>query len=89
MEVQFIAETEKKYDLKNKKVSIFSYAEEFDNFLNKKYKSKIKNSAINTDDILKMKFKDGKFEYTKTSVLARNNVKNSSWLQKEGHDIKL
>ena len=55
-------QTEKKYDLKNKKVSIFSYAEEFDNFLNKKYKSKIKNSAINTDDILKMKFKDGKFE---------------------------
>jgi len=22
-------------------------------------------------------------------VLARNNVKDSSWLQKEGHDIKL
>ena len=34
-------------------------------------------------------FKDGKFEFDKTSVLARNNVKNSSWLQKEGHDIKL
>ena len=34
-------------------------------------------------------FKDGKFDYTKASVLARNNVKNSSWLQKEGHNIKL
>ncbi len=34
-------------------------------------------------------FKDGKFEFSKASVLARNNVKDSSWLQKEGHDIKL
>ena len=36
-------------------------------------------------------FKDGKFEFqnNKISVLARNNVKNSSWIQKEGHDIKL
>ena len=34
-------------------------------------------------------FKDGKFDFTESSVLARNNVKNSSWLQKEGHDIKL
>ena len=34
-------------------------------------------------------FKDGNFEFSKSSVLARNNVKNSSWLQKEGHDIKL
>ena len=34
-------------------------------------------------------FKDGRFDYTKSSVLARNNVKDSSWLQKEGHDIKL
>jgi len=34
-------------------------------------------------------FKDGKFSYEKASTLARNNVKNSSWLQKEGHDIKL
>lgn len=34
-------------------------------------------------------FKDGKFEFSKSSVLARNNVKDSSWLQKEGHDIKL
>ena len=34
-------------------------------------------------------FKDGKFEFTKSSVLARNNVKNSYWIQKEGHDIKL
>ena len=34
-------------------------------------------------------FKDGKFDFDKSSVLARNNVKNSSWLQKEGHDIKL
>ena len=34
-------------------------------------------------------FKDGKFEFSKASTLARNNVKNSSWLQKEGHNIKL
>lgn len=36
-------------------------------------------------------FKDGKFNFTddKISVLARNNVKNSSWIQKEGHNIKL
>ena len=34
-------------------------------------------------------FKDGKFEFLKASTLARNNVKNSSWMQKEGHDIKL
>ena len=34
-------------------------------------------------------FKDGKFNFDNASVLARNNVKNSSWLQKEGHDIKL
>ena len=34
-------------------------------------------------------FKDNRFEFTKSSVLDRNNVKNSSWLQKEGHNIKL
>ncbi len=34
-------------------------------------------------------FQDGKFEFTKASVLARNNVKDSKWLQKEGHNIKL
>lgn len=34
-------------------------------------------------------FENGSFNFTKASVLARNNVKNSSWLQKEGHDIKL
>ena len=34
-------------------------------------------------------FANGAFEFTKTSVLARNNIKNSNWLQKEGHDIKL
>ena len=34
-------------------------------------------------------FENGSFNFTKSSVLARNNVKNSSWLQKEGHDIKL
>ena len=34
-------------------------------------------------------FKDGKFEFSKASTLARNNIKNSSWLQKEGHNIKL
>ena len=33
--------------------------------------------------------KDGKFEYSNSSTLARNNVKNSGWLQKEGHNIKL
>ena len=34
-------------------------------------------------------FKDGKFDFSKASVLARNGVKDSSWLQKEGHNIKL
>lgn len=34
-------------------------------------------------------FKDGIFSFEKASTLARNNVKNSSWLQKEGHNIKL
>ncbi len=34
-------------------------------------------------------FENGRFNFTKSSVLARNNVKDSSWLQKEGHDIKL
>lgn len=29
------------------------------------------------------------FENDKISVLARNNVKNSDWIKKEGHDIKL
>lgn len=36
-------------------------------------------------------FKDGKFTFSndKISVLQRNKIKDSAWLQKEGHDIKL
>ncbi len=36
-------------------------------------------------------FKDGVFSFkpNEISVLERNKVKNSSWIQKEGHDIKL
>lgn len=34
-------------------------------------------------------FANEEFNFTKASVLARNNVKDSSWLQKEGHNIKL
>lgn len=36
-------------------------------------------------------FKDGKFcfENNQISPLARNNVTNSDWIKKEGHDIKL
>ena len=36
-------------------------------------------------------FLNGKFSFenNKISVLARNNVKNASWIQKEGHNIKL
>ena len=36
-------------------------------------------------------FKDGKFDFEddKISVLARNNVKDSGWFKREGHDIKL
>lgn len=36
-------------------------------------------------------FKDGKFVFDNDNVspLARNNIKNSDWLKKEGHDIKL
>lgn len=36
-------------------------------------------------------FNDGKFRFDndKISPLARDNVKNSNWIKKEGHDIKL
>ena len=34
-------------------------------------------------------FKDGVFDFKQISVLARNNVTNSNWIKKEGHDIKL
>ena len=34
-------------------------------------------------------FKDGRFTFEKSSVLARNNEKTSDWIKKEGHDIKL
>lgn len=36
-------------------------------------------------------FKDGKFDFNNDniSVLARNNVKNSDWIKREGHNIKL
>lgn len=36
-------------------------------------------------------FNDGKFRFEnrQISVLARNNEKNSDWIKKEGHDIKL
>lgn len=36
-------------------------------------------------------YKNGKFNFTNNtvSVLARNNVKNSDWIKKEGHNIKL
>ena len=32
---------------------------------------------------------DGKFVFANPSVLARNNVTNSDWIKREGHDIKL
>ena len=32
---------------------------------------------------------EGKFVFANSSVLARNNVTNSDWLKREGHDIKL
>ena len=32
---------------------------------------------------------DGEFCFVNPSVLARNNVKNSNWIKKEGHNIKL
>ena len=34
-------------------------------------------------------FNNGEFSFKETSVLARNNIKDSSWIKKEGHDIKL
>ena len=34
-------------------------------------------------------FSNGTFEFLNSSVLARNNVTNSNWIQKEGHNIKL
>lgn len=33
--------------------------------------------------------KDGVFTSAQASVLSRNNIKDSDWLKKEGHDIKL
>ncbi len=52
---------QKKYELDNKNISLFSYADEFDKFLNNKYKSDFDNAKIKTDDILNLKFEDGKF----------------------------
>ncbi len=34
-------------------------------------------------------YTDGKFKFENPSVLARNNIKNSEWIKKEGHNIKL
>ena len=34
-------------------------------------------------------FSHGEFDFVKTSVLARNNITNSEWIKKEGHEIKL
>lgn len=34
-------------------------------------------------------YNNGEFEFSNSSVLARNNVTNSNWIQKEGHNIKL
>lgn len=34
-------------------------------------------------------FNGERFENAKTSVLARNELKNADWIKKEGHDIKL
>ena len=34
-------------------------------------------------------FVEGNFDYSDTSVLVRNNVKDSSWIKRECHDIKL
>jgi len=34
-------------------------------------------------------FEDGSFKFTNPSVLARNGIKNSNWIKKEGHNIKL
>ncbi len=52
---------EKKYDLENKNVSVFSYADEFDKFLNAKYKDDIDEAKMKTDDLLNLKFENGKF----------------------------
>lgn len=34
-------------------------------------------------------FKSGEFSFLNSSVLARNGVTNSNWIQREGHNIKL
>lgn len=34
-------------------------------------------------------FDGEKFDFNTTSVLARNEIKNTDWIKKEGHDIKL
>ena len=34
-------------------------------------------------------FSHGEFSFTEVSALSRNGIKNSDWIKKEGHDIKL
>lgn len=45
--------------------------------------------ALETKWVVNGVFKEGVFDFQKTSVLARNNIKNANWIKKEGHDIKL
>lgn len=43
--------------------------------------------SINTEE--KKVFDGEKFDFKEISVLERNGIKNSDWIKKEGHDIKL
>ena len=51
----------KQYDLDNPNISVFSNAQELDDFLNKNYKDEMANVTVKTEDILKLEFKDGQF----------------------------
>lgn len=45
--------------------------------------------ALETKWKINKVFDGEKFSFSEVSVLARNSVKNSDWIKKEGHDIKL
>ncbi len=83
---------EKKYDLDNKNISVFSYADEFDQFLNEKYKDDIDDAKMKTDDLLNLKFEDGKFieEEKKTdSEITDNAASTEEKNDEDTSDAKL
>ena len=56
-----------KYITDDKKVSVFTYTKEFEKFLDENYKDAAADASIKTDELLKLKFQDGKFQENKKS----------------------